>query len=363
MTPYETPTETYHQQLNEKTALTLQEFSEFGVGDIAVHPSPPSAYRMRAEFKVWHENDQAHFAMFEPGRHKKPYKIPYFLPGSPYMQKLMQPLLKRINQSQVLKSKLFQAEFLTTTTDEAVISLIYHKPLNELWQQEAIKLAEQLGANIIGRSRKQKLVIGTDFVTEVFRVNDREFFYQQMEGAFTQPNAAICQSMLNWAVDSTRGFHGDLLELYCGNGNFTLPLAHNFEHVLATEISKPSIKSALHNCTLNQIHNVQFVRMSSEELTQAFNGERDFRRLQGISLEDLQFSTVFVDPPRAGLDDKTLQLVSRFDNIIYISCNPITLADNMRLLCHTHDVARMALFDQFPYTHHRECGAVLVRRS
>jgi tRNA (uracil-5-)-methyltransferase len=53
----------------------------------------------------------------------------------------------------------------------------------------------------------------------------------QVEGAFSQPNGGVCQHMLNWAVDATKGSSGDLLELYCGNGNFTIPLAQNFKQV------------------------------------------------------------------------------------------------------------------------------------
>ena len=92
------------------------------------------------------------------------------------------------------------------------------------------------------------------------------------------------------------------------------------------------------------------------------DGVREFRRLKGVNLDDYQFSTIFVDPPRAGLDQETLELVQQFDNILYISCNPETLADNMETLHQTHQIKRFALFDQFPYTHHIELGVLLQRR-
>lgn len=56
-------------------------------------------------------------------------------------------------------------------------------------------------------------------------------FAAQVAGCFSQPNGGMCQQMLSWAVDVTKGSSGDLLELYCGNGNFTLPLAQNFKQV------------------------------------------------------------------------------------------------------------------------------------
>ena len=132
--------------------------------------------------------------------------------------------------------------------------------------------------------------------------------------------------------------------------------------VLATEISKISVRSAQTNFALNHVENVTVVRMSSEEFTQALNGERPFRRLKEIDLDSYDFSTIFVDPPRAGLDEGTLQLAQRFDNILYISCNPDTLRANLESLTETHEIIRTAIFDQFPWTHHLESGVLLKRR-
>lgn len=53
----------------------------------------------------------------------------------------------------------------------------------------------------------------------------------QVEGSFSQPNGGVCQQMLTWAQSASRDAGGDLLELYCGNANFTIPLAANFKQV------------------------------------------------------------------------------------------------------------------------------------
>jgi tRNA (uracil-5-)-methyltransferase len=109
----------------------------------------------------------------------------------------------------------------------------------------------------------------------------------------------------------------------------------------------------------NDIDNVSIARMSSEEFVEAMDKVREFRRLKSIDLDDYHFSSVFVDPPRAGLDDQTVEMVKRFDNIIYISCNPTTLLDNLNVLCKTHKITALAAFDQFPYTNHLETGVIL----
>jgi len=152
---------------------------------------------------------------------------------------------------------------------------------------------------------------------------------------------------------------GELLETYCGLGNFTIPLSKYFKRVLATEISKSSIKSAKENCKLNGVDNIEFVRLSASELTQALKGEREFRRLKDIDLDSYNFSTILVDPPRGGLDKDSLDLVSKFDNIIYISCNPKTLKRDLETIIKTHNIKNYALFDQFPHTEHIESGVFL----
>ncbi len=165
------------------------------------------------------------------------------------------------------------------------------------------------------------------------------------------------------AVRSESSAARDLLELYCGHGNFTIPLAAKFNRVLASEISKSSIANARINCELNGVRNAQFVRLSADELMSAFARQREFERLKGIDIFSYDFSHVLIDPPRAGLEPSVIDFIKNFQNLIYISCNPQTLFENLRSLCATHEVRRFAIFDQFAHTAHIECGVLLRRRS
>ena len=90
--------------------------------------------------------------------------------------------------------------------------------------------------------------------------------------------------------------------------------------------------------------------------------EKAGRRVAEMDLDNHDFRTVLVDPPRAGLDADSCEQTARYERIVYISCNPQTLIDNLEVLCRTHRIERFALFDQFPYTDHLECGVYLVRR-
>ncbi|MFJ4434454.1 tRNA (uridine(54)-C5)-methyltransferase TrmA [Pseudomonas sp. NPDC089395] len=353
---------TYDAQLQGKVTRLRELLAPFGAPEPAVFDSPREHYRLRAEFRLWREDGQRHYAMFAPGEKHKAILIDDFPIASERINHLMPRLKAAWQASEELSNRLFQVEFLTTLAGDAMVTMCYHRPLDEAWEVAARQLAEDLGVSLIGRSKGKRLVIGRDYAVEKLDVAGRVFSYRQPEGAFTQPNGAVNQKMLSWAFEAIGDRDDDLLELYCGNGNFTLPLATRVRQVLATEISKTSVNAALSNLDENAVGNVRLVRLSAEELTQALNEVRPFRRLEGIDLKSYAFGTVFVDPPRAGMDPDTCELTRRFERILYISCNPETLAQNIAQLQDTHRIERCALFDQFPYTHHMESGVLLVRR-
>lgn len=358
----------YDQQLDAKRERMERDFARFAPPVLEVYPSPPSHYRQRCEFRLWHEGDDLYYAMFEvdpenPGQ-KRVVRLDDYPVASRRINELMPVLLEAIRDVPPLRRRLFQVEFLTTLSGEALITLVYHRPLDAAWEAEARLLQERLGAMIIGRSRKQRLVLERDHVWERLEVEGRELRYQQVENSFTQPNAEICRAMLGWARDVTRDSQdGDLVELYCGNGNFTVALAENFRRVLATEISRTSVASARENLVANGIDNAVIGRMSAEEFSAALKGEKEGRRVAEWALDDYDFTTVLVDPPRAGLDEASCRRLSDHARIVYISCNPETLASNLEILTETHEIRRFALFDQFPWTHHCECGVLLERRG
>lgn len=335
-----------------------------------VYPSPPTGFRMRAEFRMWHDGDDLNYVMYRREDPKTPVPIHQFPIACEAIQRLMPALLAALKPNLSLRRKLFQVEFLSTLAGESLVTLIYHRKLDEQWQQAAEQLRSELQdlcgeLSIIGRSRKQKLVLGQEWVWETLDIDGQRYRYQQYEQAFTQPNARVNMQMISWACRQADGLEGDLLELYCGNGNFTMPLAARFPNVIATELAKVSVRAARENMRENAVDNIHIIRLAAEEVTQAMNREREFRRLAELPrpLHEYNLRTVFVDPPRAGLDEATVQMVSRFDTIIYISCNPGTLADNLSRLVHSHEVEQFALFDQFPYTDHMECGVLLKRKA
>lgn len=366
MTPEHLPTDQYDVQLAEKVVRLQSMMAPFCTLVPEVFRSPLSHYRMRAEFRIWHDGDDLYHIIFERQTRQR-IRVDSFPAASDLINQLMPEILNGVRNNPVLRRKLFQVDYLTTLSNQAVVSLLYHRPLDDEWKQQAIALRDALRArgfnlHLIGRATKTKIALDQDYVDERMPVGGREMISRQVENSFTQPNAAMNIQMLEWALEVTEGSRGDLLELYCGNGNFSLALARNFRRVLATEIAKPSVAAAQYNIAANHIDNVQIIRMSAEEFTQAMTGVRVFRRLKDIDLQSYQCETIFVDPPRSGLDPETEKMVQAYPRILYISCNPETLCKNLETLSQTHQVERLALFDQFPYTHHMECGVLLTRR-
>ncbi len=353
----------YSQLLDEKVATTEHLFDGIvTLPKAEIFPSDSHHFRMRTEFKLWHDDDELYYVMFHPNAPKTPVRIDQFPIAGKAINDLMPKLIEKIKYQPKLRHRLFQVEFLSTLSGDMLVTMIYHRQLDDAWIEEAKQLKAELNINIIGRARKMKICLDTDHVIEKLPLAAGEFDYKQVEGGFTQPNAKMNCHMINWAMQATADNGGDLLELYCGNGNFTIPLSRQFDKVLATEISKTSVNAAQYNIAVNHVDNLNIVRMASEEFTQALNKEREFRRLKDIQLDDYNFSTILVDPPRSGLDDETIKLVQRFDNIVYVSCNPHTLAENLKTLGQSHEVVKLAFFDQFPYTHHMETGVCLKKR-
>ena len=360
------PIEQYSELLDKKREKLAALFAPFNAPALEVFASPPQHYRMRAEFRLWHDDGDLYHIMFDQHSRQR-YRVDDFPIANELINRMMKALLPLLKEQQVLKHKLFQVDYLSTLSGEILVSLLYHTPLNEEWEQAACRLKERLTkqgfcVQLIGRATKQKICLERDYADEVLSVKGKDYVYRQVENSFTQPNAAVNCKMLEWAINCTQNSQGDLLELYCGNGNFSIALAQNFRKVLATEVAKPSVAAAQFNISANGVNNLQIIRMSAEEFTQAINGVRKFNRLNGIDLQSYECPTIFVDPPRAGLDPDTLRLVQNYDRILYISCNPHTLCDNLQTLSQTHYIERAALFDQFPYTEHMESGVWLIRK-
>ena len=314
-----------------------------------IYLSPATGYRARAEFGF----SKSYFTMVK--NKQKIYMDQSSIPHSS-IQQLMPNLLSRINDSEVLQKKLFQINFRTSGT-KVLATLIYHKTLEEEWIQASKDIQDSLeNISITGRSKKQKILIGKEDLEVHCNYANSSFKILQNDLVFFQPNFYLYPLMIGF-IENQLEEPNDLLELYCGCGGFTLPLASKFNKVFATENNRHSIRLLKESIKLNNLSNIETARLSDDETASALANERPFRRLGNIDIQSYKFSHILVDPPRAGLSDETIKLSKQFKNMIYISCNPETfLRDIVKL---ERKIKSIGIFDQFANTQHLEVIALL----
>jgi 23S rRNA (uracil1939-C5)-methyltransferase len=174
--------------------------------------------------------------------------------------------------------------------------------------------------------------------------------------AFLQTNTAMAERLYQLAVDFA-GLTGSetVWDLYCGIGTIGLTMARNALTVWGIDISEESVACALENADLNGIANAAYyagdVGQAIEEL------------LDRSGTPDL----VVVDPPRAGLSKKAVRRLGRIGapRIVYVSCNPTTLAGNVKELGADwgYELRRLRPVDMFPHTPHVESVSLLEQAS
>lgn len=380
----------YDKQLESKLKQTRQEFSpifsrlKFDVANLSVHSSVEWGFRARAEFRFYTEQNRIYFAMSNREKnHRTPIRqCPILLP---VIQKAMPLVIESLEENEVLRSKVYACNFLASVgSQEMIISLIYHKRLDSIWEQKAEIMRERLHKalnipiRIIGRAKNQKLLLGDDNMRdscvreslELFADSKQKWHYTyfKQESSFSQPNPFINTKMLEFVITHLKTLYpqpkSDMLELYCGGGNFSIALSGIFRQILATEVVKSAISLLKQNMEQNACENITPVRLNALETQAALSGEREFFRLRDIDIQKFSFDCVLIDPPRSGVGElKILHFLQQFSTIVYVSCNPHTLFQDLLTLTQSHRILHFGLFDQFPHTRHRECAVILTHSN
>ncbi len=142
-----------------------------------------------------------------------------------------------------------------------------------------------------------------------------------------------------------------LVDAYCGIGTMTLPLAKQVKQVIGIEIQAAVIAQAQQNAALNHIENASFELGAVEQV---------------LSNLEVQPDIILLDPPRKGCDPQVIECLRQWhpQHIVYVSCNPATLARDLKLLCtdEKYQLIRVQPADFFPQTSHVECAVFLTKR-
>ena len=331
----------------QKATSLIQEYYK---NDIVINLSPPNGYRSRCEFGY----KNGFYTMYSS--EDKILFLDTFAVARPSIQNLMPKLLDEINNSYDLKNKLFQINFRTNRKNKILVSLIYHKLLDDEMKCSANKISNKLNININLRSKNNLYSTDNDLLDD--EIENLETLLFQTDQSFYQPNHFHMPEMIDKAMSFIKDPR-DLLELYCGSGTFTLPLRKIFNKIFASENNRQSIRCLNQSISQQNIKNIFYARLSAEEVSELFEG-RIFNRMKGIDINDFNFSHILVDPPRAGLDSNVINLIKNFKNIIYISCNYETYIRDIYKL-KDYKIRNIEIFDQFPNTDHLEIVSLLSK--
>ena len=319
-------------------------------GAIKINLSPAYGYRSRCEFGY----RNSFYTMYDRSGNIQYLEV--FNIARPAIQDLMPKLRNSINHSKFLNHKLFQVNFRTNSVDKILVTLIFHRKLNDEMKEEAQQISNQFKIDINLRSKKDIYSTGDELLVDDININNIMLY--QTDQSFYQPNHFHMPEMVKKTL-SYINEPEDLLELYCGSGTFTLPLSYKFNRVFATENNRQSIKCLKKSIDKLSINNINFARLSAEEVSEAFNG-RVFRRMNKNNINIYKFSHVLVDPPRSGLNDEVIEIIKKFKNIIYVSCNYETYIRDIKKLNKFY-LKHIEIYDQFPNTKHLEIVSLLSK--
>ena len=161
----------YEEQLNYKVE-TIKE--DFELQNLDIITSKSSHFRARAEFRIYHDDEGISYAMNTLER-KGLVKIDNCSIVSESIANFMSKLLKAVLPNPMLKQRLFSVEFLSSQKGELLVTLIYHKKIDEIWKTEAQQLAKTLNIDLIGRSRGVKIVVTKEYIDETLTILDKQY--------------------------------------------------------------------------------------------------------------------------------------------------------------------------------------------
>ena len=199
---------------------------------------------------------------------------------------------------------------------------------------------------ILVNGDKTKTVFGKDYITEkvghyYYKINSLAFFQVNMYGV-----EKLYDKVLEYGSLQT---NENVLDLYCGTGTIGIYLSGNSKSVVGLEINGEAVKAAQENIELNKVNNV---KVEQKDVG------KEIDKYQNIEL-------VVLDPPRNGLSKKALKNVLDINpnRIIYVSCDPGTLARDINYLKDNYDLIEVTPVDMFPNTYHVECVCLLCRKN
>mgnify|MGYP002586007864 FL=1 len=190
----------------------------------------------------------------------------------------------------------------------------------------------------------EKVMTTKDYITSY--IGNKKYIIKR--NSFFQVNYDISTRMYDKVKDViVKEKSKNVLDLYCGTGTIGIYISDVVSKITGIEVVSDAIESANTNKKINNVENIEFILGKVED------------KLDFISNNNID--TVIVDPPRSGLHKKVIPILEKISpkTIIYVSCDPITMARDIKLLSNNYELVEVTPYDMFPNTYHVECVAVM----
>ena len=223
------------------------------------------------------------------------------------------------------------------------IMIIFYGSVNS---EEVIKYLDKKVVSIYTYDNKYKCIYGEKYLYEMIG----EYKYRISPDSFFQVNSRTVNKLYNKVVEYAikNEKKDNLVDLYCGTGTIGIYLSKYFNNIIGIELNKQAVEDAKENAKINDVNNIEF-----------YAGD-----VGKIINDQIKADVIVVDPPRSGLDKRTKDILLKIkaNKIVYVSCNPLTLARDIKELDSGYKLGDITLVDMFPNTHHVECVCVLNLR-
>jgi len=193
------------------------------------------------------------------------------------------------------------------------------------------------------------ILFGSGYILEHLNNGGKDFKYKISPNSFFQTNTKQAENLFNIAEDFLELKSTDnVLDLYCGAGSISIYISEKVNKVTGVELISDAIENAKENAELNKIKNADFVLSDIKVFFETIENAKKY----------IKCNKVILDPPRSGLHPDICKILSEsnFEKICYISCNPVTQARDLKLICEKgrYEIEKMQPVDMFPHTYHIE---------
>lgn len=365
----------YEKQMEYKQKMVKDLLERIGkLGNIEVQPTFPASYhfgyRNKAQFPLAEESTgQIISGFYQKGSH---IVVPHddCQIQHPLINRIMKKTLEILNsypELTVYDERLHKGLLrhlvirVGVCTNQALLVLVTNGRKIPQAEEIARRIREEV-TEIVGvlqniNTEKTNVVLGRELAV----LSGQDYYIDYIGkikfavsiNSFFQVNTLQTKNLYDFVLEYA-GLSGKetVFDAYCGIGSISLYLAEEAEGVIGIEEVQAAIEDADKNAELNEVENCRFITARVED------------KLPKLLAEGIKPDLIVFDPPRKGLDEKVIDTVIKVkpERIVYVSCNPATLARDLALFKEDYDIRKVQPVDMFPGIYHVECVVLLCRK-